>query len=63
MTDEDLQILKNYQEEFKKRCEEDIEKCWEIADKLDALNPKLPGSYTGFPSERIERHLYTLGIF
>lgn len=49
MTEEELQLLKVYQKE--------IEKCWEIAPKLDALNPDLPGSFTGTPSERIERHL------
>ena len=55
MTEEELQLLKVYQKE--------IEKCWEIAQKLDALNPELPGAFTGDPSERIERQLYALGIF
>ena len=55
MTEEELQIFKDYQKE--------IEKCWEIAQKLDALNPELSGGFTSSPSERIERQLYALGIF
>ena len=41
---------------------EEIEKCFNIAQKLDALNPELPGAFTGSPSLRIERQLYSLGI-
>ena len=41
---------------------EELEKCFKIAQKLDALNPELPRAFTGTPSERIERQLYTLGI-
>lgn len=54
MTDEQQKLLNDYQQE--------VEKCWNIAQKLDALNPELIGAFTGTPSERIERQLYTLGI-
>jgi hypothetical protein len=53
MTEQE-EILKSYQEE--------IEKCWELAQKLDYLNPELTGAFTGTPSERIERQLYALGV-
>lgn len=53
MTEQE-KLLKDYQEE--------IEKCWKLAQRLDALNPELVGAFTGSPSERIERQLYTLGI-
>jgi hypothetical protein len=55
MTEEEQELLDHYQEE--------IEMCFKIAQKLDALNSELAGSFTGTPSERIERQLYTLGIF
>lgn len=54
MTEEQQELLNDYQEE--------IEKCFRIAQKLDALNPELLASFTGSPSERIERQLYALGI-
>jgi hypothetical protein len=50
------------QEELLKEYQQEIEKCWELAQKLDALNPELVGAFTGSPSQRIERQLYTLGI-
>jgi len=50
------------QEELLKEYQQEIEKCWELAQRLDALNPELVGAFTGSPSERIERQLYTLGI-
>jgi hypothetical protein len=50
------------QEELLKEYQQEIEKCWELAQKLDILNPELVGAFTGSPSERIERQLYTLGI-
>ena len=49
MSDEQQELLNSFQEE--------VEKCFKIAQKLDALNPELVGSFTGTPSERIERHL------
>jgi hypothetical protein len=54
MTDEQQELLNSYREE--------IEKCFKIAQKLDALNPELTGAFTGSPSLRIERQLYALGI-
>ena len=54
MTEEEQELLNDYQQE--------VEKCWNIAQKLDALNPELIGAFTGTPSERIERQLYVLGI-
>ena len=54
MTDEQQKLLNDYQQE--------VEKCWNIAQRLDALNPELEGAFTGSPSLRIERQLYALGI-
>jgi hypothetical protein len=54
MTNEQQELLNSFQEE--------VEKCFVIAQKLDALNPELPRAFTGTPSERIERQLYALGI-
>lgn len=51
---EEQELLNDYREE--------VEKCFEIAQKLDALHPELPCTFTGTPSERIKRHLYALGI-
>ena len=53
-TDEQQELLNSYQKE--------LEKCSEIAQRLDFLNPDLVGSFIGTPSERIERQLHTLGI-
>jgi len=50
------------QEELIKDYQEEIEKCFQLAQRLDALNPDLAGAFTGTPSERIERQLYSLGI-
>jgi hypothetical protein len=55
MTNEEQELLKSYQQE--------VEECFKITQKLDSLNPELAGSFTGTPSERIERQLYTLGVF
>ena len=54
MTDEERELLNTFSKE--------VEKCFKIAQKLDALNPELVGAFTGTPSERIERQLYALGI-
>ena len=54
MTDEERELLNTFPKE--------VEKCFNIAQKLDALNPELVGAFTGTPSERIERQLYALGI-
>ena len=54
MTDEQQELLNSFQEE--------IEKCFVIAQKLDMLNPELARAFTGTPSLRITRQLYALGI-
>lgn len=54
MTDEQKELLGCFQRE--------VNKCFQIAQTLDALNPELAGAFTGSPSERIERQLYALGI-
>jgi hypothetical protein len=54
MTDEQQELLNSYQQE--------VTKCFDIAQRLDALNPELARAFTGTPSERIERQLYSLGI-
>ena len=41
---------------------EEVEKCFIIAQKLDAHYPGIARAFTGTPSERIERQLYALGI-
>jgi hypothetical protein len=50
------------QEELIKAVQEELEKCFDLAQRLDALNPELAGAFTGSPSQRIERQLYSLGI-
>jgi hypothetical protein len=54
MTEEQKELLDCFQQE--------IEKCFQIAQRLDVLNPELARAFTGTPSERIERQLYALGI-
>lgn len=54
MTEEQEELLKDYQEE--------IEKCWKLAQRLDSLYPQLHGTFTGIPSERIKRQLIALGV-
>ena len=58
MTEQEEQQLK---EDYKELLEE-VEKCFNIAQKLDALNPELARAFTGTPSLRITRQLYALGI-
>jgi hypothetical protein len=58
MTEQEEQLLK----EDYKELEEEVEKCFDLAQRLDALNPELAGAFTGSPSQRIERQLYALGI-
>ncbi|NBP00147.1 MAG: hypothetical protein EBU90_08445 [Proteobacteria bacterium] len=65
---EDKDILKfarelyTEQEELLKKYQQEIEKCWKLAQRLDALNPELTGDFTETPSERIEQQLCALGI-
>ena len=54
MTDEEKELLGRFQQE--------VIKCFQIAQKLDTLNPEFTGAFIGTPSERIERQLYALGI-
>jgi len=58
----DLVNMTNEQQELLNSFQEEIEKCFDIAQKLDDLNPELPRAFTGTPSLRIERQLYALGI-
>lgn len=58
MTDLEEQLLN----EQIKELQEEIEEYYNLATRLDALNPDLSGAFTGTPSERIERQLYALGI-
>jgi hypothetical protein len=51
------------QEELLIAYKEEVEKCFDLAQRLDALNPELAGAFTGSPSQRIKRQLYSLGIF
>ena len=41
----------------------DFAKCWDLAQRMDAMYPNLPKSFTGTPSERLNRvfdHMITL---
>ena len=49
MNAEKEKLLKDFQVE--------IEKCYELANRLDAANPEVKGAFTGNPSDRIERQL------
>lgn len=40
----------------------DFQKCYDIAMRLDAGNPTLPGAFTGSVSERIYRQLAAHGL-
>lgn len=35
----------------------EVERCFDIAQALDAMNPTLLGAFTGTPSERIQRQM------
>ena len=35
----------------------EVERCFDIAQALDAMNPTLEGAFTGTPSARIQRQL------
>ena len=50
------------QEELLKKYQQEVEKCWKLAQRLDALNPELAGDFTETPSERIEQQLCALGV-
>lgn len=52
MTFEDKELIQLYQRE--------LEKCFILAQKLDKLNPNIPGAFTGSPSDRIERQMLSL---
>ena len=54
MTEEEQTLFNDYQEE--------LEKCYYLANDLDNLNPDLKGAYMGTPSERILRQLQHLNI-
>ncbi len=50
------------QEELIEDYQDEINKCFQLAQRLDALNPELAGAFIGAPSERIERQLYAFGV-
>lgn len=60
-TEQQLAILDEVNDKLKDFHAE-ILACSDIAMKLDALNPTLPGAFTGTPSERIRRQLVALNI-
>lgn len=55
MTNEEKQIMGDLQRE--------VEKCFDLAQRMDAFNPELVGSFTGTPSERIERQIRAFKAF
>jgi hypothetical protein len=58
MTELEEQLLK----EDMKELQEELAECYDLATRIDALNPELEGAFTGTPNERIERQLIALGI-
>jgi len=57
------EIVMDEEQELRLQYQEEVENCFKIAQKLDAINPDLKGSFTGTPSERIVRQLNSLGIY
>jgi hypothetical protein len=62
MTDEQQELITSIYHHLHTYYKEEVNKCWDIAQKLDTLNPELEGAFTGSPSLRIERQLYAIGI-
>lgn len=54
----ELKELKDLSNEYQK----EVEACFDIAQRLDSLNPTLAGTFTGTPSERIKRQLASMNI-
>lgn len=55
----------NSKDEYKEllRCfQEELDKCFDLAQRLDSLNPEIEGAFTGSPSERIKRQLKAKGL-
>ena len=52
MTKEYKEVIELYRRE--------LEKCFILAQRLDAMNPEVQGAFTGTPSERIERQMLYL---
>jgi hypothetical protein len=50
------ELASEYQEAAEDMRKE-VERCFDIAQALDAMNPTLSGAFTGTPSERIQRQL------
>ena len=55
MTEEEQELLNDYQQE--------VEKCFNIAQKLDAFNPELAGAFTGTPSIHFGAYITTFPTF
>lgn len=53
---------KDEYKELLKLCQEEIGKCFDLAQRLDSLDPEIEGAFTGPPSERIERQLKAKGL-
>lgn len=54
ITKEHFDLLRAFQAENKK--------CYDIANRLDAFNPEIPGAFTGTPSDRILRQITAQNI-
>ena len=54
MTNEEHDKLYEYKSE--------IMNVYDLANRLDALYPEIPGAFTGTPSERIKRHLRAMRV-
>lgn len=50
--DEKIKLMDDYRLE--------VERCFDIAQRLDAMNSGLPGAFTGTPSERIRRQIASM---
>jgi hypothetical protein len=50
------------QEELLKKYQEEVERCYNLAQRLDTLYPEFAGTRTGTPSDRMKHVLYAMGI-
>jgi hypothetical protein len=54
MTHEEKELIEQFRQE--------VENCFEIANRLDEANPTLEGAFRGSPSDRIWRQLVAAGV-
>ena len=65
MTKSNIEVILAQTAELKKLSDsyqKEVEACFDIAQRLDSLNPTLSRAFTGTPSERIKRQLALMNI-